>query len=173
MTSFVLSIAASLALFSLDPSPSQTSTAAGVLDPASPEAAAVMVPVNAVFAALAARDGSRLMDHVDASGRITVVVHEPDGTRIEESPSWEAFAGMLRPGPERLEEVLVDPVVAVDGDIAMVWGEYVFRINGQISHCGVDHFDLVRRDGAWKIVNLTWTQRVTGCDAIAARIPAP
>lgn len=158
----VAALAMTLALV-LDP--------AGAVDPASPEGQAVLVPVNATFAALAANDGALIRPHVDTSGKITAVVMNADGTSRIGGPSWERFIDGLQPGPQRLEEIMVDPVIAIDGDVAMVWGEYVFRIDGQISHCGVDHFDLVRRDGAWKIVNLTWTQRQTGCEEIAARIP--
>lgn len=141
-------------------------------DPDADARAAVMVPIDATFGALAARDGNLIRPHVDTSGKITYVIQHPDGTSAIGSPSWALFIDDLTPGPERLEEIMVDPVVAIDGDIAMVWGEYIFRVDGQISHCGVDHFDLIRRDGAWKIVNLTWTQRETGCDEIAAKIAA-
>ncbi len=142
----------------------------GSVDPASPEGQAVLVPINATFAALAANDGNLMRPHVDTSGKITAVVMNADGTSRVGGPSWERFIDGLQPGPQRLEEIMVDPVIAIDGDIAMVWGEYIFRLDGRISHCGVDHFDLVRRDGAWKIVNLTWTQRQTGCEEIAARV---
>ena len=57
-----------------------------------------------------------------------------------------------------------DPIIAIDGDIAMVWGRYVFKIDGAVSHCGTDHFDLIRRDGVWKIAGITWNQRETGCE---------
>ena len=73
-------------------------------------------------------------------------------------------------GPDALEEIMVEPVVVVDGDVAVVWGRYIFRVNGAISHCGVDHFSLVRRDGAWVIASLTWNQRKTGCEEIAALV---
>jgi len=138
----------------------------GAVDPASPEGAAVLTPVNAIFSALAARDGSAILPHIDTAGRITVIAEGPNGARRSDSPSWTEFTAGLTPGPERLEEVLIDPTIAIDGDIAVVWGRYVFRVDGAISHCGVDHFDLVRKDGVWKIVNLTWTQRETGCDSL-------
>ena len=145
---------------------------APVQDPDAAARAAVLAPVNAIFGALAARDGALIRPHVDTSGKITAVELVPGGEPLSSSPTWEQFIGGLTPGPERLEEVMVDPLIAIDGDIAMVWGEYVFRVDGQISHCGVDHFDLIRREGAWKIVNLTWTTRQTGCEEIAAKIAA-
>lgn len=149
----------------------QDAAVAGRVDPLSSEGAAVMAPINATFAALAARDGSLIMPHVDANGRLLASVRGPTGTRVS-TPSWEAFTSGLRPGPERFEEIMVDPVIAIDGDVAMVWGEYIFRIDGRISHCGVNHFTLTRHDDAWTIVNLTWTQRATDCESIAAKVAA-
>jgi hypothetical protein len=32
-------------------------------------------------------------------------------------------------------------------------------------NCGFDHFDLVREAGAWKVMNLTFSSRLTGCPA--------
>lgn len=139
---------------------------AGAVDPASPEGAAVLAPVNALFAALAARDGQAILPHVDQEGRVTVVVQRLDGQIRVSSPTWTEFAAGLTPGPERFEEVMPNPTVAIDGNIAVVWGRYAFRIDGQTSHCGVDHFDLVRRNDAWTIVNLTWSQSATGCEGL-------
>jgi len=139
---------------------------AGAVDPASPEGAAVLAPVNALFAALAARDGQAVLPHVDQDGRVTVVVQRFDGQIRISSPTWPEFAAGLRPGPERFEEVMPNPTVAIDGNIAVVWGRYAFKIDGQTSHCGVDHFDLIRRNDAWTIVNLTWSQSATGCEGL-------
>ena len=139
---------------------------AGAVDPASPEGAAVMAPVNAVFAALAARDGQAILPHVGQNGRITLVVDRVDGARRVGTPTWAEFTSGLTAGPERFEEQMPNPTVAIDGNIATVWGRYVFKIDGQTSHCGVNHFDLIRRNDAWTIVNLTWSQRTTGCEAL-------
>ncbi len=133
-------------------------------DPASAEARAVLVPVNAVFAALAARDGSVMTSHLDPEARMIAVVARPDGTQIVRGLTGTEFANGLQPGPERLEEVMPQPLIAIDGDVAMVFGRYVFRIDGAISHCGANHFDMIRRDGVWKIAGITWSQRTEGCE---------
>jgi len=138
--------------------------AATPADPASAEAVAVMVPVNAVFAALAAKDGSLITAHLDPEARMTAVVARPDGTQVIRRMSGTDFAGGLQPGGPALEEVMSDPIVAVDGDVAMVFGRYVFRVDGAISHCGSNHFDMVRRDGVWTIAGITWNQRTEGCE---------
>ena len=127
------------------------------------EEASVMVPIDALFAALAARDGRAILAQVRPEGSATVAEEKPDGTRSVRRTSWPEFAASIKPGPERYAERLTDPAVDIDGDIAMVWSPYVFTIDGKVAHCGTDHFDMVREAGRWKIANLTWSKRTTGC----------
>lgn len=124
---------------------------------------AVMAPIDAMFAAMSARDPQALLAQLRPDGGATVAVERPDGTRVISHMSWAEFATHIKPGAEHYEERLTDPAIDVDGDIAMVWSPYVFLIDGKTHHCGVDHFDLVRDNGAWKIENVSWSQRTTGC----------
>jgi len=129
------------------------------------EEAGVMAPIEALFAALAARDGQALLAQVRPEGGATAVEEKADGSRSIRRSSWSEFAAGLKPGPERYAERLTDPAVDIDGDIAMVWSPYVFTIDGRVAHCGTDHFDMVREAGRWKILNITWSKRTTGCPA--------
>jgi len=126
--------------------------------------AAVMAPINAMFAGLEARNGAAIIAQTRPEGGATAVAEKPDGTRAIRHLSWVDFAGGIKPGPEHYQEKLLDPAVEIDGDIAMVWSRYVFTIDGKPHHCGIDHFDLVRENGAWKILNITWSSRTTGCE---------
>lgn len=56
-----------------------------------------------------------------------------------------------------------DPTVLIRGPIAVVWGEYEYRIGGTFSHCGIDAIDLVKLDGQWKIANWMWTVEKDNC----------
>ena len=126
---------------------------------------AVMAPINAMFASLAARDATAILAQVRPEGGATVAREGADGARSVKHMNWADFAAGIKPGPERYEERLTDPAIEVDGDIAMVWSPYVFSMDGKPDHCGTDHFDLVREGGAWKVLNVTWSQRTTGCGA--------
>ena len=125
--------------------------------------AAVMVPINAMFTGLEARDGAMILAQTRPEGGANVVSEKADGTRAVRHMSWTDFAGGIKPGPEHYRETLTDAAVEIDGDIAMVWSPYVFSIDNKPAHCGVDHFDLIRENGAWKILNVTWSSRTTGC----------
>ncbi len=124
---------------------------------------AVLATMQRMFDGLAARDGARILAETRSEGGATASVERPDGTRRLRRLTWAEFAAGVKPGPERLQERLTDPAVEVDGDIAMVWSPYVFTVDGKLSHCGIDHFDLVREGGTWKVLNVTWTQRTAGC----------
>ncbi|UAK22829.1 nuclear transport factor 2 family protein [Sphingomonas nostoxanthinifaciens] len=143
---------------------------ANALPPPDDGVAAVMAPIDGLFAGLAARDGAAILRQVAPDGGATVATERPDGTRTLRHMNWQDFAAGIKPGPERYEERLTDPAVEVDGDIALVWSPYVFTIDGKVQHCGTDHFDLVRANGRWMVQNVTWSSRTTDCDAV---VPAP
>jgi len=125
--------------------------------------AAVLAPVEATFAALAAHDGQALLAQTWGNGGTTTTTEKPDGARTVRQMTWAQFADALKPSPEVWEEKLGDTILRVDGDIAVVWGRYTFRIDGRVHHCGMDHFQLTRVEGQWKITSLSWSSRVTGC----------
>lgn len=128
------------------------------------EAGAVMAPVNALFAAIAARNGEAMRPYAREDGNIFIAIENADGSRkLVRRPLGEFFTGM-KPGPEKYEERLYDPAIEVDGDVALVWGRYNFYIDGKLHHCGYDHFDLVREGGQWKVANITYSSRTTGCE---------
>lgn len=133
------------------------------LPPPQTEEAGVMRPITAMFAGLAARDPAAILAEVRADGGATVALENADGTRTIRHMGWADFAAGVKPGRERYEERLTDVAIDIDGDIAMVWAPYVFLIDGKPHHCGTDHFDLVREQARWKVQNVTWSQRMTGC----------
>ncbi len=133
------------------------------LPPPQTEEAQVMRPVNALFAAITARNGQAMMPLLRDGGGATIATEKADGTRTVTHQSWAELTARFTPGKERFEERLIDPAIEIDGDIAYVWGRYDFYIDGKLHHCGYDHFDMVREGGTWKIANLTWSSRTTGC----------
>ncbi|HEX9164582.1 MAG TPA: VOC family protein, partial [Gemmatimonadales bacterium] len=66
-----------------------------------------------------------------------------------------------------LEERIYNPEVRLDDHLATVWVEYDFLVNGAVSHCGVDSYQLVRTADGWRILQIVDTQRRTGCESIA------
>ena len=139
----------------------------GQLPPAQPipppdfATANVLAPIQSLFAAFAAGDSAAVLRLTYPQGRVTATGERASGNGLRQM-SWTEFAQRVTPDA-RFSESISDPAVEVDGDIAMVWAPFVVRVNGKVANCGFDHFDLVRDNGAWKIMNLTFSSRTTGC----------
>ena len=143
--------------------------AAGQLPPAGPvpppdfESTEVLRPIQQLFAAFEAGDSAAMLRQVYPAGRVTTT-----GTRATSSGlrqmSWTEFAGRIKPDA-RFTETINNPAIEIDGDVAMVWAPFVVRVEGKVSNCGYDHFDLVRENGVWKVMNLTFSSRTSGCPA--------
>ena len=134
---------------------------AQALPPPAAEEQAVLAPINQLFAALEAGDSAAVLRVVYPDGRVTAVGMLRTGNGLRQE-SWTQFAARLKPG-EGFRESISDPAIEVDGDIAMIWAPFVVRVDGKVSNCGVDHFDLVRANGAWKVMNISFSSRTTGC----------
>ena len=126
---------------------------------------AVMAPIKATLAGIAAHDAAAIQAQLVAEGGATVVVEGADGSAKVKHLTWPEFLAGIKPSQDSYEERLSDPAVESDGHVALVWSPYVFSLNGKPHHCGTDHFDLVKQAEGWKIVNITWSQRSTGCGA--------
>ncbi len=50
--------------------------------------------------------------------------------------------------------------------IAVAWVPYEFTVNGAFSHCGIDVFTLMKRDGNWQIVTAAYTVEKEDCDTL-------
>jgi len=136
---------------------------AGPIPPPDFETANALAPIQQLFGTFAAGDSAAMLRLVHPEGRVTATGQRASGSGLR-SQSWAEFAQRVTPDT-RFQESISDPAVEIDGDVAMVWAPFVVRVNGQVSNCGVDHFDLVRDNGAWKIMNLTFSSRTTDCPA--------
>lgn len=63
-----------------------------------------------------------------------------------------------------LDEKIQFESIKIDGPMAMAWTPYKFYYKGQFSHCGVNSFQLVKINGAWKIQYIIDTRRREGCE---------
>jgi len=136
---------------------------AQALPPPATEEQAVLAPINALFAAFEAGDPTGVFRVVYPDGRVTAVGALRSGTGVRQE-SWTQFAARLKPG-EGFQERISDPAIEIDGDVAMVWAPFVVRAGGKVANCGVDHFDLIRENGTWKVMNISFSSRRAGCPA--------
>ncbi|GAA0732864.1 hypothetical protein CA233_04990 [Sphingomonas sp. ABOLD] len=147
------------------PSPSKLPPAKPLAPPDGSDERAVLATVDKLLGGINTRDAAAIGATLRAEGGATVVTEAENGATTVRTLTNAELLARFRPGPETFDERISGPAVEIDGDLAMVWAPYVFRLNGKVHHCGTDHFSLVRENGAWKIASLAWTSRTTGCPA--------
>ncbi len=74
---------------------------------------------------------------------------------------YQSIVGI--PDSITFQEKLTSWNIQVDRTMANAWVGYEFWLNGNFSHCGINSFQLINFDGAWKIVYLIDTRGRAGC----------
>lgn len=148
------------------PTPSPTPAAtAGARETTEQDRAAVLASIQSFMDALRAKDTTAMNLHVDSLTRLTLIRPTREGgTRVMVMTGAQFIRAVTQPNQPGIDEPIRNPVVHVSGDLASVWAEYqVRRDNNTVSHCGFDAFHLARRDGRWKLLNISDTYQQTGC----------
>jgi hypothetical protein len=127
------------------------------LNAATPEEDAVLVPINAMFAGMSARDAAAIKAPA-IPGATMVLMRDGKPSQM----TVEAFAdrvGKPSPSGKPIAERIHDPLIRIDNDLAVVWAPFDFTVDGKVDHCGTDLFNLVRTDGKWLIASVADTGR--------------
>ena len=132
------------------------------------EEAAVLAVVEAMFNAMRAGDSTafRAVLHPTATGA-SVSVRDGQPTLARES-SLEGFVQAVGTPHEQVwDEKIWDAEVRIDGLLATVWTPYAFYLGDQLSHCGVDAFQLFKGEDGWQVFHIADTRRREGCEVPA------
>jgi uncharacterized protein (TIGR02246 family) len=120
---------------------------------------AVDAVVTTLFEAMAARDAAAMATLFAADARFAGLGR--NGIRYTTAQEFmDAVASAT--GPAWIERTY-DREIRIDGALASVWAYYTFHLDEQFSHCGYDAFQMLKVDGAWKIVHLADSRRAEGC----------
>jgi hypothetical protein len=122
----------------------------------------VIAVIDAMFVAFENGDGPGLLKLVYPEGRVTARGTLASGFTGLRSSSFAEYAARMKPGSGFVERI-TNPVIEQDDDVALVWAPFTITVAGKVTACGYDHFDLVRENGTWKVMNITFSSRVTGC----------
>ncbi len=124
---------------------------------------AILNTVDQFFTALAERNRQLLASiSVQGSLNISTSINTVGNQRIRIQNYTQLLDNLSSDGPALLERYW-DPTVLIQRDIAVFWAPYDFHVNGEFSHCGIDSFQLIKRDERWLLTNLSWTVERTGC----------
>lgn len=128
------------------------------------DSAAVMRTIDVMLTAMRARDAAGLGGVFHEQARMTLLRPVQDGTtRVVVLTGAQFVEAATNPQQPILDEPIRNAKIEIDGNLATVWAEYQVRIDGKVSHCGYDAFQLVKVTGTWKILAVADTFRRDGC----------
>ncbi|WBX76965.1 nuclear transport factor 2 family protein [Tenacibaculum ovolyticum] len=61
-------------------------------------------------------------------------------------------------------EKLLSWDIKINGNLASVWTPYQFYLNGKLSHCGANSFQLFNNNGKWEIIYLVDMRSRKNCN---------
>jgi ketosteroid isomerase-like protein len=119
--------------------------------------------VNSMFAEMAAHNPAGIIALYTSEAQLAAAIKNKEGKSVIRTFAVEAFSKNFAEKKNEIKEEMYAPDVKVFGDLALVYGRYVFFIDGKISHCGVNAFHLVRTDAGWRIAGASTTIEPQGC----------
>jgi hypothetical protein len=115
---------------------------------------AVLAPFQAFLDGMAKYDQAAMRATVQPEGSVALLRKD----KIIRN-TLAGFIDHIKPGKDRIEERIYDPLVRVDDNLAIIWARYDFRVNGKVVHCGTDLVHLVKQDGKWVIAGIADNSR--------------
>ncbi|SIQ58289.1 SnoaL-like domain-containing protein [Janthinobacterium sp. TND4EL3] len=70
---------------------------------------------------------------------------------------YVAFANFIKHEPQRTEEKFYNVKITQDRHVAWVNFDYEFLVGDKLSNYGVEAWQMVKRDGNWKILSVVWS----------------
>ena len=70
----------------------------------------------------------------------------------------DGFVTLLATSKDKLEERFQNIEIRQDGSLGLVTFNYDFVINDKVHHSGLEHWQVRKIDGQWKILSVTWTK---------------
>lgn len=111
--------------------------------------------VNQFFTVLETRD-VKLAEKILMTDGGYFSTRTKDNKQLIKYTTFKAMIESLPKSKENYKEVMANPRVLIDGDIAMLWTKYKFYVNGTVSHGGVDSFSLIKTETGWKIAGIIY-----------------
>jgi len=112
--------------------------------------ASPLTPINNLFDAMRAHDSEKLLAQFIKQAILTRATknNELNSTDINK------FAASIAKSTKYLDEKIFNITIKQSGNLASVWTPFAFYLDGKLSHCGINSFQLIQKNGHWKILFL-------------------
>lgn len=117
--------------------------------------------IETFFEGFHKQDSTLLNQVVYNEVTLKTIVTNREGKTILHTQDYDQFITSILSIPEsqKFQEKLLRFDIKIDGNMANAWTPYEFWFNDQFSHCGVNSFQLIKVDNAWKIFFTVDTRR--------------
>lgn len=131
----------------------------------SPDELAAKNTVEAFFVAFHKQDSLALRELAHPSVTMQSIAEDEEDSLKITTDTYSDFIKAISSIPEttKFEEKLHSFDIKVNGPLANVITPYSFFVNGELSHCGVNSFQLFKKEGTWKIIYIVDTRSKEDC----------
>ncbi|MBL7826152.1 MAG: hypothetical protein JNJ57_05935 [Saprospiraceae bacterium] len=127
---------------------------------------AVKAVINRFFEGLEKGDTSLLKSTCTDNPVLQTYMADKSGALVIMTEDYTDLLNFVgTPKKDSYDERIKFKAVLVEKSLASVWTPYVFYLNGKISHCGTNSFQLVKTSQGWKIQYIIDTRRKQGCNS--------
>ena len=124
----------------------------------------VKAPILVLFDGMRKSDSSMIRAAFAPTAVLQTVAKNKEGVVSVRTDAVNDFVlSVAKPHTDIYDERITFEMIKIDADLATVWTPYKFYVGEKFSHCGVNSFQLVRINGAWKIQYIIDTRRREGC----------
>lgn len=125
---------------------------------------AVKTVVNRFFEGMEKHDTAMLRSTCTDDPVFQTYMADKEGKMMVYTENFGDFVSFVgTPSKDKYKEEIEFEDVHVEKSLASAWTPYIFYVNGKISHCGTNSFQLVKTDDGWKIQYIIDTRRKQGC----------
>ncbi|MEP0367006.1 MAG: nuclear transport factor 2 family protein [Cyclobacteriaceae bacterium] len=118
-----------------------------------------------LFVAMETNDSTLAASLFVEDAQLHTVFKNKDGkTQLANMPASKLVSAFAKPKDQTWREPIWNEKIHIDGDFATLWVDYAFYVDDTFMHCGVDAFQMIRKEGKWKIFSITDTRRKEGCE---------
>ena len=124
---------------------------------------AIKTVINNFFTGMEKGDTVLLKSTCTANPVFQTFMANQEGNMQVYTEDFDEFVRFIgTPTKDQYKEEIKFESIQAEASLASVWAPYKFYLNGKVSHCGTDSFQLVKTAEGWKIQYIIDTRR-KGC----------
>lgn len=129
---------------------------------------AIKKTIETFFDGLHKGDSTVVSKTLHTNVKIQTTFTNKDGVKtLITDDKKKLLTGIANKKPEHTYlEKLISWTINIDGNLASVWTPYEFYLNGNLSHCGANSFQLFNNNGKWEIIYLIDMRRKNDCKTL-------